>query len=73
MSDGMREGPGEPLDEWDADEAGEEEASARASRLGAVATRIKATVGALPWSKLSWVGLAIVCGVATSLLTQPQG
>jgi pilus assembly protein CpaC len=67
MSDGWREGRGDaPLGEWDERSGPDEEGTApESARSGGLRK--------LPWSKLSWLALAIACGVATSLVTSPQG
>jgi pilus assembly protein CpaC len=67
MSDGWREGKGDaPLDEWDERSAPGEGGTAPEGAPSGILRKI-------PWSKLSWLGLAIACGVATSLVTSPQG
>ena len=74
MSDGVNEGNGEPLDEWGGEIApGKTAASAWATRVGAVKGGAQANLRKLPWSKMSWLGLAVVCGVAGSLIASPQG
>jgi pilus assembly protein CpaC len=65
MSDGWKEGRDEPL-EWDERSAPDEgEAAPEPAAPGFLRK--------LPWSKVSWVALAIVCGVGTSIALSPQG
>jgi pilus assembly protein CpaC len=61
-------------DDWDESaEAPDEGTSALASRFGVLKAGLTDRAKALPWSKLSWVAIAIACGVTTSLLSSPQG
>jgi pilus assembly protein CpaC len=63
MSDGTRDGRREPLEDWEERPDSDEEGASPGKG------RFRMSV---PWSKLSWVALAVVCGVGTSLLTSPQ-
>ena len=71
MSDGMKEGTGVPLEEWD--EQAEPPVDGAPGRFSGLGASLGRKLKAFPWMKLSWVGLAVACGVATSMLTQPQG
>jgi pilus assembly protein CpaC len=61
-------------DEWDEQNDDQDEAGPTLTgRMAAANAVFQKKAKMLPWSKLSWVALAVVCGVATSLLTRPMG
>lgn len=68
MSDGLGEGKGDSL--------AANELFAELERVGPAddaAPPPRGILQELPWSKLAWIGTAIVCGVLASFVTSPQG